>query len=121
MPYTAQLVGLGPTAYVASSAAAVVTNPSSSASLITGLLICNNNTVSETVVIYNVANSGGSLGTPAASNTVATLIVAAGESVLWQFDGKGWPLILTGHNDAIFMVTTTASKVTVTPTGDLWA
>lgn len=121
MSVAPQYVGLGPTAYVASSAASVYANPSATTSLISGLLICNNNTTPETVVIYNVPNSGGSLGTAGAGNTIATLTVAPGESVFFPLGATGFPLILTGHNDAIFMTTTTASKVTVTLTGDQWA
>jgi hypothetical protein len=105
-------------AYVASSAGSVYTNPASTKSFLKGLILFNGNTTTETVKIYCVPDSSGSLGTAGVANQVAELSVATKETVYLPLNVDGFPLTLTDTNDAIFASTTTASKVTVIPIGD---
>lgn len=102
------------TAYVSSTAASIFANPTTKNSYLDGILFYNNNSTAEVVEIWNVPNSGGSLGTAADSNKIGEISVAADESVFFPLKVGGLPLALWGTNDAIFAKTTTASKVTQT-------
>ena len=102
-------------AYIGSSSGSIYTNPSSTTSYVKTLLIHNTNTTTEAIVINRVPNSGGSLGTAAASNRIYSFNLAANDTIEIKFEGPGQ--ILTATNDAIFANTTTASKVTVTVMG----
>ena len=99
---------------LSSSLSSVYTNPSSTISQIGSLLIHNLNTVSETVDIHFVPNSGGSPGTPVEGNRIFRFVLAAGDSM--EFSQK-FPWTLSLANDAIFAKTSTASKVTMTISG----
>ena len=101
--------------YIASTAGSVYTNPAATTTYVKTLLIHNTNTTTEAIVINRVPNSGGSLGTAAASNRMYNFNLVANDTIELKFEGPGQ--ILTAQNDAIFAVTTTASKVTITVMG----
>lgn len=101
--------------YVASSAGSIYSNPASTKTYIRGLVLFNGNTTSELVKLYNVPDSGGSLGTAGVSNQFAELTLTAKETLIMDFD---YPLVLTDTNDSLQASTTTASKVTVMVNGD---
>jgi hypothetical protein len=104
--------------YIAATAGSIYTNPAATKSYIKGLIIFNGNTTSETVLLYAVPNSGGSLGTAGVSNQVAALLIVANDTVFFPFNVDGAPTVLDGTNDSIQAVTTTASKVTCLVIGD---
>lgn len=101
--------------YIAISAGSIYANPASTKTYIRSLLLFNGNTTAETVKLYNVPDSAGSLGTAGAANQFLELSVGAKETVELPFQ---YPLVLTDTNDSIQAVTDTASKVTVQITGD---
>jgi hypothetical protein len=105
MPWT-NLTGI---ANIASTAGAIRTNTTTTE--IKGFVIHNTNTTAETVKLYNVPNSSGSVGT--ASNTTNIFFnrsIAVNETYIFDVP---YPLTLLSVNDTIQAVTTTASKVTV--------
>jgi len=106
---------LTPITTIASSAGAVYTNPSSKTSYIRGIIIHNTNTTAETVVLYNVPDNSGSVGTAAATNQFYKTDVAADTTVIIEFPVPG--LVLSDTNDTIQATTTTASKVTIQISG----
>ena len=97
-------------AYIASSAGAIYTNEATETSFIKSVVIHNTNTTAETVKLYVVPDSGGSLGTAGVSNLMHNISVAADATVHIEFPGPG--IVLKGTKDSIQAVTTTASKVT---------
>lgn len=101
--------------YVAAAAASIYGNPASTKTYVRGLILFNGNTTAEIVKLYNVPDSGGSLGTAGVSNQFAELTLAAKETMIIDFD---YPLVLTDTNDSLQASTTTASKVTVQIAGD---
>ena len=98
-----------------SSIGAVFDNPAATKSYIRGIVLHNTNSTTEDVELQFVGNSGGSLGTPGASNRFLKISIATDETVMVEFAS---PLILDTHHDAIFGTTTTASKVNFIPLGD---
>jgi|TARA_B100001093_G_scaffold225867_1_gene216433 hypothetical protein len=106
---------LTPITTIASSAGAVYTNPSSKTSYIRGIIIHNTNTSAEAVVLYNVPDNSGSVGTAAAANQFYKTSVAADTTVIIEFPVPG--LVLSDVNDTIQATTTTASKVTIQISG----
>lgn len=96
------------TGTVASSAGALVTVASSIAEEFLTASFTNNNTTTETLKLYLVPNSTGSLGTAAATNCILTKALAADETYIHNI---GAPIMLSATNDSIQAVTTTASKV----------
>lgn len=108
---------LGPTAFIPSTTGSLYANPSGEKTFVRALLLFNGNTTTEVVQIYNVPNSGGSLGTVGADNAILYLSLLAKETLNYEIPGPG--IILQGHNDSIQGQTTTASKVTVTLIGDI--
>lgn len=101
--------------YVASSAGAIYTNPSSTKTFIKSLVLFNGNTSSETVKLYNVPDSTGSVGTAGASNQFAEIVLGSLETLMFDMP---YPVTLIDTNDTIQASTTTASKVTVQILGD---
>jgi hypothetical protein len=96
-------------ANVASTAGAILTN--STTTEIKAFILHNTNTTTETVKLYNVPNSTGSVGT--ASNTTNIFFereIATKETFIFDVP---YPLTLLAVNDTIQAVTDTASKVTV--------
>lgn len=102
--------------YVASSAGAIYTNPVSTKSYIKSLVLFNGNTSSETVKLYNVPDSTGSVGTAGASNQFAEIVLGSLETLMFDMP---YPVTLIDTNDTIQASTTTASKVTVQILGDI--
>jgi len=73
------------------------------------------NTVTETVALYNVPDSAGSVGNAANGNKFASISLLSNETL---FLDLAYPIVLTDTNDSIQATTTTASKVTVQVLGD---
>lgn len=101
--------------YVGSSAGSIFNNPPSTKTYIKGFIIHNNNTTAETVKLYNVPDSGSSVGSAAAGNKFFEQAVQTLDTLVVIFD---YPIVLTDENDSIQAVTTTASKVTIQILGD---
>jgi len=110
-----QSIQLMELAQIASSAGALYTNPSSTKTFIRGIMLHNTNTTAETVQLYWVPDSGGSVGTAAAANKFFKVILAADETLFIELP---FAIVLKDTNDTIQGVTTTASKVTFAVTGD---
>ena len=103
----------GPLANIAtlpSTVGAIYTNPASTKTFIKGITLFNGNTSPEAVKLYNVPNSGGSVGTAAVANQFTEISLAAKETFFYEFPGDG--IALGSTNDSIQGVTTTASLVT---------
>lgn len=101
--------------YVPSTVGAVLTNPASTKTFVAGLSLFNTGTSTETVDLYVVPDSGGSVGTAANANFHGRFTVGAKASFDREFV---FPLPLIDTNDTIQMVTTTGSTVTVFFYGD---
>jgi hypothetical protein len=101
--------------YVAGSAAAIVTNASGHKTYVRLITVYNGNATSETVRVYRVPDSGGSVGTAGPGNQKAQLYVPASETVFFEIPGPGW--ILEDTNDTVQADTTTANKVVVSADG----
>jgi hypothetical protein len=101
--------------YIASSAGAIYTNAASTKTYIKSFVLFNGNTVSETVKLYNVPDSTGSVGTADAANQFAEIALASLETLMLDLP---YPITIIDENDTIQAVTTTASKVTVQILGD---
>lgn len=101
--------------YVPATAGSVYANPGSTKSFVKGVVLFNGNTTAETVKLYNVPDSGGSLGTASAANQFLELSLAPLETFVFEAPGDGLPLSDT--NDSIQAVTNTASKVTIQLSG----
>lgn len=112
---TLQHVNLAYPTQLPSSVGAMYDNGSSVKTYIRGIILHNTNTTTETVELQMVQNSSGSLGTPAASKKFLHVDLATNETLFIEFIS---PIILTAQHDAIFGVTTTASKVNFIPLGD---
>ena len=105
MPWT-NITGI---ANIASTAGAIRTN--STTTEIKAFLIHNTNTTAETVKLYNVPNSGGSVGTASyTTNIFFNRSIAANETYLFDVP---FPITLLANNDTIQASTTTANKVTI--------
>jgi hypothetical protein len=102
--------------YVASTAGAIYTNPASTKTYIKSFVLFNGNTSAETVKLYNVPDSAGSVGTAGVGNQFAELVLGVGETLMFDLP---YPITVIDENDTIQAVTTTASKVTVQILGDL--
>ncbi len=97
------------------SAGSIYANPAGITTFIRGFVLHNTNTSTETVDLHMVPTSGGSLGSATAANRLARISLAQDETIIFE---APFPLVLTEENDAIFGVTTTASKVTAILLGD---
>lgn len=101
--------------YVASSAGAIYTNAASTKTYIKSFILYNGNTTSETVKLYNVPDSTGSVGTAGVSNQFLEITLATTETLMFDLP---YPVTLIDENDTIQAATTTASKVTIQILGD---
>jgi hypothetical protein len=101
--------------YIPSSVGSIYSNPASTKTYVRSIVIFNGNTTAETVKLYNVPDSGGSLGTAGAGNQFFEQAIAAKETVEFSVE---YPMVLTDTNDSIQASTTTGSKVTVQINGD---
>lgn len=110
-----QYTRLADIAYVASSAGAVYTNSAAEKAYIKSIVLFNNNTTAETVKLYNVPDSGGSVGTAGVSNQFAQVVLASKETLMFDLP---YPITLIDTNDTIQAETTTGSQVTIQILGD---
>lgn len=101
--------------YIPSSAGSVYSNPASTKTYIKSIVLFNGNTTTETVKLYLVPDSAGSLGTAGVSNQFAEYDLETKETVEVPFE---YGLTLADTNDSLQAVTTTASKVTIILLGD---
>lgn len=100
---------------IASTAGAVLTNGASETTYIRMINIHNSNTTTETVKLYLVPDSTGSVGTAGDTNKIYEEDIASNETRIIEYPVPG--LMLTDENDTVQAVTDTASKVTITITG----
>jgi len=98
-------------ATIASSAASVYTDPTATKSYVRLIILHNTNSTAEVVQLYNVPDSGGSLGTAGVTNNFYYESIAANATSIIDLGTPG--LILQDTNDSIQAITTTASKVTI--------
>ena len=96
-------------AYVGTTAASHYNNPALTTTHVKSIILHNLNTTAENVILYNVPDSTGSVGTAADANTFYKLSIASNETVLIN---PGM-LLLEDTNDSLQAVTDTASKVTI--------
>lgn len=101
--------------FLPSSAGSIYTNPSGTKTWIRGFTIHNTNSASELVEIWNVVNSGGSLGTPSDVHKKLELPIPSKDTFDWILPH---PIVLTAENDAIFAKAASANKVTIEVLGD---
>jgi len=93
------------------SAGAVFTNPANQTTYIRLIVVHNANTSSEEVVLYNVPDDSGSVGTAGETNQFFKESLSAGETVMFEFAAPG--LVLEDENDTIQGKADTANKVTI--------
>ena len=82
----------GPLANIAtlpSTLGAIYTNAASTKTFIKGVSLFNGNTSPEVVKLYNVPNSGGSVGTAGATNQFTEISLVAKETFFYEFPGDG--------------------------------
>lgn len=96
---------------VPSSAGSLYSNAASTKTFIKGVTLFNSNTTAETVKLYNVPDSSGSVGTAGVTNQVLEVSLASLETFVFEWPDDG--LTLQDTNDSLQGVTTTASKVTI--------
>lgn len=101
---------------VPSTTGAVFTCPASTKIFYSGFELHNTNTTSEVVELYDVPNSGGSVGTAAAvPHRFLKVTLAPDETYFYEAPSDG--RVHNATNDTIQGKTTTASKVNITPFG----
>jgi hypothetical protein len=98
--------------YIASTAGSVYANPAATKSFLKGVTLFNVAGSSQTVKLFNVPDSGGSLGTAADANQCFEVVLATKESFAFDWPGDG--LVLTDTNDSLQASSTNASSVTIT-------
>jgi len=96
---------------LAATATSYVTNPSGTKTHVLCVMLHNTNTVAETIEMYVVPDSSGSVGTATAANRYWKDSLGANVTRFIPLPKTG--IILEDVNDTIQMLTTTASKVTV--------
>jgi hypothetical protein len=96
---------------IATGAASIYSNPAATKSYIRQLILHNGNTTNEDVILYNVPDSGGSVGTAGATNIFYKENMAPDDTTILDFGAPG--IILEDINDSIQAVTDTVSKVTI--------
>tara|TARA_R110000822_G_scaffold129122_2_gene265098 strand:- start:501 stop:851 length:351 start_codon:yes stop_codon:yes gene_type:complete len=106
---------LTPITTIANSAGVAYTNPASKTTYVRTIVIHNTHTSAETVTLYNVPDSTGSVGTAGVTNQFYKQEVAADSTVLLEFAVPG--IMLTDTNDTLQASTTTVNKVTIQITG----
>lgn len=97
--------------YIASTAGSVYANPAATKTFIKGWTLFNVGSNSETVKIYNVPDSAGSLGTAGNSNQCFEVVLATKETLTFEAPGDG--IALGDTNDSIQAGTTNANSVTI--------
>ena len=94
-----------------STVGSIYANPASTKTFIAGFTLFNSNTTAETVKLYCVPDSAGSLGTAGVTNQFLEISLASLETFVFEAPSDG--IVLSDTNDSIQAVTTTASKVTI--------
>lgn len=110
-----QRIRLADIQYVSDTAAAIYTNPASTKTFVRGIIVFNGNTTTETVLVYNVPDATGSVGTAGAANQFLEMSIVAKDTAIVDFP---YPLVLSDTNDTLQAVTDTASMVTIQVLGD---
>jgi hypothetical protein len=93
-----------------SSASALYTNAASTKTSIRLMILHNSNTSAETVKLYNVPDSTGSVGTAGVTNKIFERSLIPNETYVWNIGAPG--IIQEDTNDTLQGVTSTSSKVT---------
>jgi hypothetical protein len=96
---------------LASTTGSIYSNPASTTTFVKGVEFYNSAATAEVVELYHVPDSGGSLGTAAATNRKLKISLAADETYIHEWPGDG--LVLVDTNDSLQAKSTTASVVTV--------
>lgn len=94
-----------------STASSVLANPSGKTSYIRLIIIHNTNTSTETVELYCVPDSSGSVGTAGDSNKFFKKDLQANETYIIELAVPG--IVLEDTNDTIQGKSTTAGEVTI--------
>ena len=99
-----------------SSAAAVITNAASQKCYIRGITLFNtSSSTPQTVKLYMVPDSSGSVGTAADANQFFEQVLPAKDSFFLKFP---YPVVLTDTNDTLQGSASNASTVTIIVHGD---
>jgi len=108
---------LADTQQLGTSAATIVANPSGYTTFVKLITLhcLSSASANETVKIYRVPDSAGSVGTAGTANQIAEIELEPGETQTIFFDPPG--LVLEDTNDTIQMSTTTAATVNVSVDG----
>jgi len=97
--------------YIPSTAGSVYANPSTTKSFVKGFSVFNVAATSQTVKLFNVPDSGGSLGTAADANQCFEVVLATKEVFGWDWPGDG--IALEDVNDSLQASSTNANSVTI--------
>jgi len=103
-------------AEIASSAGALITNAASVKTWIRGITLHNHTAGAIDVTLYNVPDSGGSVGTAATGNQFFKKSLAADETHYIDLPGPG--IVLSDTNDTIQGLASSATSVTAMFHGD---
>lgn len=98
-------------AFLPAAAAAQVTNASGVKTRVQLIVLHNTDSSARVVTVYNVPDSGGSVGTAAAANQMIYVSINPGETVIFDFGKPG--LVLIDQNDTIQALADVANKVTI--------
>jgi hypothetical protein len=98
--------------YIASTAGSVYANPAATRTFIKGWTLFNVAGTSQTVKVFNVPDSTGSLGTAGDANQCFEVALATKETLTFEVPGDG--IVLADANDSIQASSTNASSVTIT-------
>ena len=110
-----QRTKLGNIQFISTSAGPVYTNPASTKTYIRGIIVFNSNASNETVNIYNVPASGGSVGVASTGNQFMSASLSNAQTLFLELP---YVITLTDTNETIQASTTTASRVTIQILGD---
>lgn len=97
--------------FVSATTGVLYANPATTKSFIGGITLFNGNTTAESVKLYNVPDSSGSVGTAAPVNQFLDVSLEPLETFVFEFPADG--AVLSDLNDTIQGVTNTGSKVTI--------
>jgi hypothetical protein len=86
----------------------IYTNPTSTKSYIKAFVIHNAGISSAFCRLYDVPNSGGSVGTASSNNQFFSQFINAGETTFLEYP---YPLTLTGTNDGVQFYNATDGQV----------
>lgn len=115
-----QYTNLGPPAFITAAVAAIYTNPGSTSTYIRGIIFHNTDTAVRTITVYEVPNSGGVVGTYAASEEFFKYALQPGETIVFEITA-GPGITLTALNDTIQAICDVTNKVTAKFIGAIYA